>query len=197
MTIERALPLELPPHPFVKQVAETLPLDESLLILDAGAHEGRNSTFLARLGHQVVALTNSYEEAMQGANVTRSLGNGVREKCQFVAGDIRQLSFAPVFHAVLVNEVLHQMTKQQAHSALKALRNITRPGGIHIASGYVVNPREASIKNRARCFWPNELLNNYADAGWTIHKYEEDIPQMSEFNGQQIVHSLAKIVACK
>jgi ubiquinone/menaquinone biosynthesis C-methylase UbiE len=198
MAIEHVLPLPLPPSPFIRSFANSLPEDVALTVLDAGACEGRNSRFIAQGGHLVVALTKEVPEAIAGAAVSESILRERSAHCQFVAGDVRQLPFSsPVFDVVLANEVFHQMTKYQARAAIKGLDMITKPSGIHAVSGYVVNPREASPTNRSHCFYPNELLQIYTDAGWKIHEYAEDVFSAQEFGGRQIVNSLARIVATR
>ncbi|MEO6513604.1 MAG: class I SAM-dependent methyltransferase [Candidatus Saccharimonadales bacterium] len=192
MSVE--LPLSFPPSPFVREAAGILQ-HESLTILDAGACTGRNSVYMAQLGHRVVALTSEKSEALAGAQLVRSMS--VEGDCNFVVGDIRRLGLAAVFDVVMANEVFHMMTKQQSYASLAELRGLTKPGGVHVVSGYVVSPREANEQNGRHCFRPQELLNNYQDADWQIVTYQEDPSRVFEHGGRQRVDSLARIVAIK
>jgi hypothetical protein len=98
---------------------------------------------------------------------------------------------------VLINEVLHQMPKTQAYGVLDAARLRTRTGGLHLISGYVVDPSAVQLtrNNRAHCFSQCELADLYH--GWEIVDYSEDAPMHRTFNGRQIVDSLARLVARK
>lgn len=195
MSVE--LPLPLPASVFAHSFSATMD-DEQFYILDAGSSEGRNARFFSQLGHRVVALDIVHTDLLTSQSTIVQNNPLYVANLGHVEGSIRQLPFPSlVFDAVFSSEVLHQMTKLQARTALKELRRVTKLGGVHAISGYVVNPREANVKNRERCFHPNELLNLYTDAGWQIQNYEEDPSRVRMFGQQQIVDSLARMIAVK
>ena len=190
-----SLPFEFSPTKLIEDASRRLTSEGSLSILDLGCHIGRNSSFLAGLGHTVIGITDRLEDAQAATQfaVTR----GVSDKCHFVAADIRALPLRGMFDVVLMNEVLHLVTHNQARSVITNAQAMTRTGGLHITSGYVVDPNKANAKNRESMFWPNELHKEYKDAGWRILAYQEDPYAEQIFHTRQLVHSKAYVIAQK
>lgn len=158
------------------------------IILDAGAGSGRNRRLLSSLGHTVIALDNTLEEMRAG---------GLPPD---VLGDVRRLPFSTVFDVALQNEVAQLLpSKLGAHRSLAELRRVTKPGGLNVVSGYLALPGRANLRNRARCFHPDELHDIYTQSGWNILYYEED-EQPNQYISRgamqrEIISSRAKIIA--
>lgn len=189
------LPLRLPPSSFIQSAVARHEIAPSSTVLDIGCHEGRNSIYLAELGHTVLGITDELADARGAMNIAAE--GGLTANCRFVVGDARQLPICASFDAVLINEVLHMMPRRQAYGVLQTARAVTRPGGNHLISGYVVNP-ESEIptkRNRERCLRPGELADLYHD--WEVVRYEEDEFAAQILGQRQVIHSLARIVARK
>ncbi len=187
-----ALPIEIPPSPFVREAAEWLDAEAPSRILDAGCGGGRNSLYLARLGHEVLGVTNELADACAAAELANHYALG---DCHFAVGDVRQLPVRRGFDVVMSNEVLHQLSKPQARGVIGQMQRWTRQGGLNIVSGYLVDPERASRTNREHCFHPGELRGYYENDKWDILSYAEDEFAFQNFSNRQLVHSLVKIVA--
>ncbi|MET1033415.1 MAG: class I SAM-dependent methyltransferase [Candidatus Saccharimonadales bacterium] len=192
------VPIQIPPVDIVRQFYDMQEMSSDAVVLDAGCGSGRNSLFLAEAGYRMITMSNSVSEL-------RAIDQKARDKqlagsIACVAGDVRHLPFDPVFDAVLINEVLHFMTKNQSSEALKTAQGLTVPGGFNIISGYVVKPGTANLKNTANCLHPAELSTIYAQSGWRIHTYSEQY-HPNQYVGQgrvkELISSRAKIIAQK
>jgi tellurite methyltransferase len=186
------LPLRLPPSPFIRDAVTRHEIAPASTVLDIGCHEGRNSLYLAGLGHRVLGVTKEWADVRGAMDIAAEAG--LEAQCRFVVGDARQLPVRKLFDVVLVNEVLHMMARREAYGVLQAAKNRTAPGGTHLVSGYVVDPKAAILTeaNRARCFGPGELADLYGD--WDIMRYEEDESALQMVGQRQVVRSLARIV---
>lgn len=162
-------------------------------MLDIGCHLGRNSLYLAQLGHQVVGVTDNPQDARDATELAQAAD--LQQSCAFVAGDARALPVRGQFDAVLINEVLHMTTKRQAHRVLDRAKALTRPGGLHLVSGYVVAPNQATRQNAEHCLWPEELADLYHDDNWRVISYAEDPFSFQMLGQRQVVNSLARVVA--
>lgn len=171
----------LPPSPFIQQFAEKLrygPLD----ILDVGCCMGRNALYLANQGHVVVGISNQVEELMVGKELAKG-------SVQFVAGDARQLPIRGQFDVVVMNEVLHQLTKPEGWKSIQILQELTKPGGFHAVSDYTGNHPAA--------LGTFELRQLYAKQGWEVIEYYEEPETGFSFGEEDLISSLATIVAAK
>ena len=160
-------------------------------VLDLGCATGRNTRYLASLGHKIVGVTLQLEEAAQAARYDLS------EQSTYIVGDIRTPMFRTVFDAVLLNEVLHMMPKTDAKKAVTNARLLTRPNGINVVSGYLVSDGVKSPKHKDQCFQPNELFASYMNIGWEILQYGEVVMPVTNFAGKELISSQAAIIARK
>lgn len=191
MTIASVL---LPPSQFIRDAAERLDFEMPARILDLGCGEGRNSLYLASLGHSVIGVTRDLEEASIAARTAQELG---MMTAHFVVGDVRHLPVQGSFDAVIATEVMHLMPKSAARQTVEEAQRRTRVGGLHLLSGYTVD--EATVVPRKpRYFGPGELHGMYSSqTHWEVIAYEEDPTILHEFGGTVHVSSLARIIAQK
>lgn len=177
---------EFPASPFIRRFAETLDFGMALDVLDVGCCRGRNSLHIAKLGHNVIGLSNELSDLV----VAKAYAESTPDiKCSFVAGDARRLMFNTQFDLVLVNEVLHQIPKADAGGVITKLKAITKPGGFHLVSDY--------LTTNGKGFEPFELLDMYSEKSWEIVEHHEDLPAKHVFGDKEEFTSLATIVAHK
>ncbi len=78
------------------------------LVLDVGCGEGRNSVFLAKLGHTVDAFDISENGVAKAREITRALGVQVNFFCQ----DLGSFEFERDYDVILSHGVLHLPEKE-------------------------------------------------------------------------------------
>ncbi len=174
--------LQCAPDPLVAEFADKIAVFSPMRILDAGSSFGRNALYLASCGHEVHALDANLQdlrEARQGAN-----GN-----LHVIAGDIRNLPLRPVFDAVTMNYVLHELPAADRYATVEGLQAVTRPMGLHAISGYVGDGGNALRSN--------QLYEWYAKSGWYIASYDEQVLPTQTHAGKTLLSSWARIIAVK
>lgn len=185
--------IPMTPSRFIKQFERQLG-HRSQRILDIGCHVGRNSLYLARLGHDVTAV-DTVPTALQNGNdfaKAKDITN-----CRFVAADGRRLPFrTETFSVVIANEILHRMSRSDAIRLLWSAQDATKPEGLHGISGYFVGDEQIE-SNKGHYLANNELAQIYEDAGWHVQDYYEDKPRIEEIGDSLYVRSLATIIARK
>ena len=182
MAIDTLNTLQCAPDPLVAEFADKIAPFSPMRILDAGSSFGRNALYLASRGHEVHALDThqaDLSEALQGSG-----GN-----LHAVAGDIRKLPFRPVFDAVTMNYVLHEMPEKDRFATVRGLQAVTTRMGLHAISGYV-----GEGENALR---PFQLYEWYAQTGWLIESYREEELPVQTHAGQTLHSSWARIIAIK
>lgn len=197
--MQRALPNihpellhSFPPAPVVREFSRLLGSEVTgAHVLDLGCGTGRNTRFLADLGHTVLGITNDVEEAQAARYLSSTPG------CYYVVGDIRELPLRATFNIVLANEVLHQISKDDSRAVLEAARAITAANGLHVVSGYLADGQVLDIRNQQRCFKPFELKKSYEQAGWEVLSYNETRKRPTYVDNKELVNSSAAIVARK
>lgn len=184
----------LPPHPLVVRAARSLP--ERQRALDIGCYTGRNTHYLANLGHFAVGLTNQHEEARAGAYIAYRSGSA-NGSARFITGDARELPFRSGFGLILANDVLHLNQRNAQAGIVKQAQELTVHGGINAVSGYLVDIKAAPEVDQKQYFEPGELLKHYDKPGWTILHYAEEPMAYQVVNGQHSIDSHAEIIARK
>jgi SAM-dependent methyltransferase len=161
------------PSPFAVAVAGTL--DRPVDVLELGCGNGRDSAYLASLGHRVTGIDVS--EAAIGLCREKHAGLPVR----FVAGTLDTVSesWPPSFDLVYTRFVLHAMPVQEEIQALRAAARLLRPGGritIECRSindplarlGEVLSPTERIHGHYRRFIVLDELVARLDDAGFQV-----------------------------
>lgn len=189
-TMTMSSPHIFPPSPVIREAADYFTSTTHPEVLDIGSCTGRNSLYLAGLGHQVLGITNTFSEAQEA--VTRAHAQNLEGSCKFVVADGRKLPLRNTFDVVLVNEVLHLMPEDESAVILKNAQAYTKPGGLNVVSGYIVEQDTLS-----QYFRPNQLKSYYESPEWEVLAYHEQTPSVRQFNGKELVDSIAKIIARK
>lgn len=159
------LRIHFPPSQFIRRFGDIIDGQELPgMVLDLGSGTGRNSRYLAGLGHTVLGITADQREASAARALAaeKALSN-----CEFMQGDITSLRLGQQFGAVLLNEVLHQIDRVQTEGLLEMARSMTLPQGYNAVSGYVRSPFDGGeyLEN-------DELLQSYESARWDIVDYQ-------------------------
>lgn len=168
--------LDFPPSQLVKRFAESLEYGP-LYVLDAGCCTGRNSRYLASLGHSVIGLSLDMDEL-------KTARDNAPETARFIAADVRCMPLHSSFDVILMNEVMHQLPKSEEKFVINSLKKITKPNGFHVISDY--------IGDKPNALNPGELYGLYAEPGWKILDYYEDLPAPTPWGE---LNSIASIIA--
>lgn len=114
----------LTPSPFALAAAELVP--ESSDVLEIGCGNGRDSSFLSKLGHRVVAIDAS------PAAVDLCRREHADTTATFHAGVMSDFSadWAKSFDVLYSRFVIHAMTEAEEIALLRDARDVLRPGGL-------------------------------------------------------------------
>lgn len=175
-------------------------LQPNSLVLDVGPGEGRNSYYLAELGHHVVMLDVVPDYLVDAKHRARHMGGLATQHTLPVLGDISNPMFQDeAFDAVVANHVLQFVDK----AAVKGLQDMTKPGGIHVVEAYIGTPSQQAAKSEYSVFGQSELADVYQAAGWEVHEYDGAIKPFNSFedtfSGQVVstIQSKTQIIATK
>ncbi len=138
------------------------------LVLDVGCGEGRNSIFLAKLGHTVDAFDISENGIAKAREIARGLGVQVNFFCQ----DLGSFEFEKDYDVILSHGVLHLPVKEVRDGFIRRMQEHTKPGGYN-AVGVFTNRLPATPDNAP-------FTHSLFDVGELPAKYE----------GWEIVHHL-------
>lgn len=164
---------------------------ETQVILDNGCGHGKNSRYLAALGHVVVGVDLELEAVKQAAQYDFSAYSS------YVVADVRQPVFRKAFDAVIMNDITHLMPKDDSKKVLRAVRGLTLPGGINAVSGYLLTDEVESPKSLQQCFSKNELLQSYLNVGWDVIDYHEVQRPVQHIGQKEWISSFASVLAKK
>lgn len=182
---------ERKPSPFALHVANGLRGDEKLL--EIGCGNGRDASFFASRGLQVVAIDAS-PAAIEICSKTHRT-NGVR----YMAGKLcdPQLDLDEAFDVVYSRFVLHAMTQAEEEEALRAAhRKLRRGGSLYLECrsindplarvGEVISPTERIHGHYRRFIILAELIQRLEAVGFKIVHALEDTG-LAPYNGEDPV----------
>lgn len=187
------------PNKFMESFTDNLSGQGQLRILDIGCGQGENAFHLAGLGHQVMGVSNEETEIEQAQEHARRIQVS---NCTFEVMDARELNeklTEGFFHAVLISDMLHQMSKEDTHKTIKTAQSITTPNGYNAIHGYLVDPQKSTHQpNIERMFHAGELSGLYdTNPNWRVISDVEDEFQSAMHNGVERVGSHASLIAQK
>ncbi len=182
---------DLPPSPFIREFGESL-REEWIEqpIVDLGCGTGRNSRYIAKLGHTVVGVNNRADEIAAAQLLTSQAGI---ENCSYVNSDIRTYKYRQPAGIVMVNEVLHLLSEAVGAAVLASARRATIPRGFHAVSGYLPT---AYADRRLHYIDQEQLTESYRAANWQIIP-SEIRPWSVVINGHLREIELATLIARK
>lgn len=112
-------------------------------VMDLGAGDGRNCSYLAKKGFQVTAIDFSVE----GIRKLKKLAEKKGLKINVVVADIRNWEIKEQQDVILVNLVLHHLSRAEALELIKKIKDSTREGGL-IECGKCVYQRRRFLQKR-------------------------------------------------
>ena len=176
--------------PVIPVVKKILEYRHSGTVLDVGAGEGQNSAFLALQGFDVTALETTNESLenieasaiAQGTSISTAVGN--------------VLNLPPLkktFDIVICTSVLHFLTSSEVFTAVRALKSVTKDGGLNVVS---VHTDKNENEVRPHLFSEGELRNLYSD--WKILHYWEGLGAPFQTRaGETVQRHRAEVIAEK
>jgi tellurite methyltransferase len=179
------------------EVAEVAPLlPANARVLDLGCGEGRNSLFLASLGHSVVAIDHSDA----GIGKLRAIAERTGVALEAHVGDIAALEPAEDFDCVLAHGVLYYLENPVWRQLLARLKQRTRPGGFHVFTVFIYNADypvtdEIAAAHYKSSFRPRELAEVYRD--WRELRFDQYVKWDSHPGIPIHYHPIEKLVAQK
>lgn len=163
------------------------------LVLDVGCGEGRNSIYLAGLGHSVDA----FDLSEAGVEKAKLLAAQAGVSAHFFPCDLAEFSFERDYDVVLSHGVLHLPEKEVRDEFLRRAQEHTRPGGFHVI-GIFTNRLPATPDNAPythSLFDVGELPEKYV--GWEIVAHEEGTFRDTHPGGIHHEHAFERLVAQK
>jgi tellurite methyltransferase len=133
-------------------------------VLDLGSGEGRNSFFLAQLGHDVTAVDRS--EAGIHKLLTLSQDYGVAIKG--IVQDIADFPFDQDYDLIMAHGVLYYLDRPIWQGLLSKVKEHTRQGGYNIFTVFVYSEEHPCVEeikaaDYRHSFQPGELKRFYQD----------------------------------
>jgi len=142
------------------------------LVVDIGVGRSQNSLFLAEKGHTVHGIERDFGLASDAERLRRFIG-GWALNYHVEAGDITELPLnSETYDAAVATRLLHETTPEISQNILDTMQRITKPGGLNIVRAYVAPIEEQVALPHLNLFEPEELREQYEQAGWLIEKHE-------------------------
>lgn len=183
------------PDPLIYEAAELL--TSRSLVIDIGVGSSHNSLFLAEKGHTIHGIEKDFGLANDAAQLRRLIG-GWALNYHVEAGDVTEVPLgSEAYDAAIATRLLHQMTPDTSRDIVGTMRRITKPGGLNIIRAYVAPIEEQIALPHLNLFEPEELHDQYEQAGWLIEKYESDIQPLQYVSGGPRCTSTDQLVARK
>jgi tellurite methyltransferase len=162
------------PSPEIFEIAPALRSESS--IVELGCGEGRNSLYLASLGHKVMATDSSQAAISKMNQLASNLGVNIASGVACVE-DFKPPAYLDVFVA---HSVLHFTERAVWKPLVKALIDRTRPGGFHCFTNTLDEPdhpipAESLACGHKKSFSRGELEAIYTEAGWEIMRSDHYI----------------------
>lgn len=162
-------------------------------ILDVGCGEGRNSIFLAGIGH----IADAFDISQAGIEKARYKAKAARVSVNFSVCDINEFKFDKQYDVVLSHGVLHLPPKSIRNEFIRLAQENTVVGGYHII-GIFTNKRPAAPgleEFTQSLFDVGELPDKYI--GWHIISHDEGMFRDQHPTGERHEHAYERIVARK
>nr|WP_302594695.1 methyltransferase domain-containing protein [uncultured Acetatifactor sp.] len=160
-------------------------------VLDVGCGEGRNSVFMAGLGHQVDAFDISAAGVEKAVRIACSLSLSVN----FFCCDLGEFIFEKKYDIILSHGVLHLPPKQVRDRFIAKMQKHTKPSGYNVIGVFTdrlpATPDNAPFTHSL--FAVGELPLKYKD--WEIVRHQEGTFTDTHPSGIHHEHAYERIIA--
>ena len=163
------------------------------LILDVGCGEGRNSIFLAKLGH----IVDAFDISENGIAKAKEIAAAVGAKVNFFSCDLGEFEFQKDYDVILSHGVLHLPEKDVRDRFIEKMQEHTKPGGYNVI-GIFTNRLPATPDNAPfthSLFDVGELPAKYQ--GWEIVHHLEGTFKDTHPGDIHHEHAFERIIARK
>ena len=164
---------------------------QNAALLDVGCGEGRNSVFMAGLGHQVDAFDISAAGVEKAVRIACSLSLSVN----FFCCDLGEFIFEKKYDIILSHGVLHLPPKQVRDRFIAKMQKHTKPGGYNVIGVFTdrlpARPDNAPFTHSL--FAVGELPLKYKD--WEIVRHQEGTFMDTHPGGIHHEHAYERIIA--
>lgn len=163
------------------------------LVLDVGCGEGRNSIFMAKLGHTV----DGFDISENGIAKAREAAKAVGVEVNFFCCDLGGFEFEKDYDVILSHGVLHLPQKEVRDRFILKMQEHTKPGGYN-AVGIFTNRLPATPDNAPfthSLFDVGELPAKYQ--GWEIVHHLEGTFKDTHPGGIHHEHAFERVIARK
>ena len=153
--------------------------------------EGRNSVFLASLGHRVTAFDLSTVAVAKARDLARARGVEVA----FAEGDIRSAPWTGTFDAV-VAIFIQFLTPAEREPVFAAMKRAVAPGGLLLVEGYrpeQVDYGTGGPGRREHMYTRDWVETIFAD--WAIELFASYDAELDEGTGHKGVSAVLDVVA--
>lgn len=177
-------------RPPAKIVSDLVKYRNAGTVLDVGAGFGRHAFFMAEQGFQVKAI----EPDIEAFKVLKKKQHQFPD-VQITRQTLDELSLDETYNIVIAAMVVHFMpNKQSAHSSIKKIQDLTKPGGLNSVS---VLLKKKNNNPKPYLFEEGELIKCYE--GWNVLHYEEELglPYKTTDDSPAIQSYCARIIAEK
>ena len=168
-------------------------LKEGVTVLDIGCGEGRNSIYLAGLGHMVDA----FDISEAGINKLKWIAKENKVEVNTWVQDLTTLKFSRTYDLIISHGVFHLVEKHDWQRIINDMKDNTNHGGLNIV-GIFTSKLPATSDNAQftkALFEEGELKELYAD--WNIIEFNAFVFEDEHPGGIRHKHAANNIIAMK
>lgn len=160
------------PADLCKEIAEILPKDKPLKILDIGCGEGKDSVYFAKLGYDVSA----FDITENGIKKTKMLAEKEGVKINAWIDDINSFDLKENYDVIYSTGTIQYLSEDKKDRFFEVVKSHTNVGGINwfnvfVEKPFIPLPPDWDITEQ---YWKTgELFMQYPD--WKFLRVDEDI----------------------
>ena len=176
------------PAEFLRRTAGALPKGARVLSVADG--EGRNSVYLAGLGHDVVAMDGSSVGIAKARKLAQARGVAV----EYIHADIAAWDWAPEAFDAVVGIFIQFMGPDMRRTVFDGMTRTLRPGGVLLLHGYTPKQIEFGTggpKVVENLYTPEQLRADFPGLGIeTLEAYEAEVDEGAGHKGRSALIDL-------